>query len=239
MGYNNSNVCNEQSCANCPLKKYSLLDGLSYSELEKLNAARSQLHFQTGEYIFRAGMRSNGLFCLSKGKVKIIDSSVSGNEQILFLHKPVDFLGFCETILNSKFSFTACALEESTVCIIDSNVFHKIINSNIDFANKINQFLALEIKNLNKRIISLTQKHMRARMADSLLTIRNTFGTCQNEQWLNLTLKRRELAAMSNMNTSNAIRVLSDFKSSGLIQVDGKRIRIENVSKLQNISLMG
>ncbi|MDE6403820.1 MAG: helix-turn-helix domain-containing protein, partial [Muribaculaceae bacterium] len=52
-------------------------------------------------------------------------------------------------------------------------------------------------------------------------------------------MAREDLASLSNMTTSNAIRTLSLFVAEKIITVDGRRIRILNEPMLRKISKFG
>jgi CRP-like cAMP-binding protein len=56
---------------------------------------------------------------------------------------------------------------------------------------------------------------------------------------LSIYLSREDLANLSNMTTSNAIRTLSSFASEKIIAIDGKKIKIIELDKLKKISKIG
>ena len=80
---------------------------------------------------------------------------------------------------------------------------------------------------------------MRARLADSLFWVFDTYGTLPDESTLNVSLKRADLAALSNMTTANAIRMLSSFTKENLIEIDQRKIKIKNFKGLREVSLLG
>ena len=87
--------------------------------------------------------------------------------------------------------------------------------------------------------ISLTQKHVRARLAESLLFLKDKYGIEEDGFTLNINPSREDLANMANMTTSNAIRTLSAFASECLIATDGRKIKIIDETRLQDISEKG
>jgi CRP-like cAMP-binding protein len=87
--------------------------------------------------------------------------------------------------------------------------------------------------------VNLTQKHIRGRLAESLLLLLKNYGFEEDGQTLAMLLPREDLANMSNMTTSNAIRTLSQFAQEGLIELDGKRIKITDEKGLEKISRLG
>jgi len=229
----------EVNCMNCRIKRDSLFNDLSFEELTVLNEKRYTMSFKAGEVICKTGSRPLGLFCLTSGKVKISQWGQNGVEQIVALKKPVDFIGFRTVMLDCQSPVSAIALEDSTVCVIDKNDLYKVVQNNNKLAFKFMRYFAGEYKKAESRFVHLTHKHMRARLADTLLHLLNTFGTLDDQGTIDAALKRTELAALSNMSTANAIRFLSVFSKEHLIEIDNRKIKILNLKALENISLLG
>ena len=89
------------------------------------------------------------------------------------------------------------------------------------------------------RLVTLTQKQIRGRLADSLIQLKEKYGVEADGETLNIHLSREDLAALSNMTTSNAIRTLSSFAAEHLISIDGKKIKIIENDELRKVSVMG
>ena len=233
------NLTDHNACMNCRKRNHSLLSDLSQEELELLNKGKHEITYKGGEVICKAGTIPSGLICLKEGKVKIVRTGVNGNEQIIKLKKPVDFLGFNALMSGNHHTNSAVALEDSYVCVIDKNNFLEVIKNNSSFAIKLIRFFAQELNQANKRQLDLTQKHMRSRVADALLQIHDMYGTDQEGDYLNISLKRADLAALANLTTANAIRVLSAFAKEDLIETNRKKIKIHNIKAIREISLSG
>ena len=96
--------------------------------------------------------------------------------------------------------------------------------------------LAIELGKSDSLTVSLTQKHIRGRLAEMLITLKERYGIEKDGYTLSIYLSREELANMSNMTTSNAIRTLSAFASEKIIAIDGRKIKIINEEELKKIS---
>ncbi len=227
------------SCMNCKKKKLSLFSDLKREELEELNADRVSVSFNPGEYIYKQGMRPEHLICLNSGKVKITRLTPLGKVQIVGLNKNVDFLGVNDLICNIPFTNSAVALDYVTTCIIPKSRLDQIIERNPDFTRKMMRMFASETTSTNARLISHTQKHLRGRLADTLIYIHQIFGFVIHTQYLDLDLKRSEIAELSNMDTSNTSRCLSQFANEGIITINGRKIEILDMARLHTISSRG
>lgn len=89
------------------------------------------------------------------------------------------------------------------------------------------------------KIVNLTQKHIRGRLAEALIVLKEHYGFEDDNMTLRIYMAREDLANLSNMTTSNAIRTLSGFVAEKLITVDGRRIRLLNEPMLRKISKFG
>jgi len=224
------------SCLNCNKRYSSLLNNLNNDELKILNKNKYSISYKSGEIICKEGSKPMGLICLSKGKVKIVRRGVNGIEQIVGLKKAGNFIGIRALMGGNSCLASSVALEDSSVCIIKKSDFYKVIKNNESLAFKIMKVLALDLIKSDGRLVNLTQKHVRARLAEALVLINDIYGTDQTTGSLNVVLKRSDLAQLSNMTTSNAIRILSSFNKEDLIEVNHKSIKINDLNVLKKIS---
>ena len=224
------------SCATCKHKTKSLFGDLHKEDLEILDSDRRMHHFKAGEVIFKEGSKPTGLICLKHGMVKITKIGIEGVEQITGLRKPVDFIGYKALIAEKEYANSAVAIEDSSVCIIEKNNFLEVIQRNSSMALKLLKSFANDLIDYDERIVNLTQKHMRGRIAEALLILYDIYGVESDGQTLKAKLKRAEFGALSNMTTSNAIRVLSALSKDGIIQLDKRTIKIIKEPALRGIS---
>ncbi len=217
----------------------SIFSVLTPSEKEEfINNVECNI-IKKGAYIYKEGEDPMGLICLSSGKVKIIKGGVGGREQIVRMAKSIGFIGYRALFAEEKNIASAVAIEESTICIISYQLALKFIRNNSDFALGVIRSLSNELGFSNNRTITLTQKHIRGRLADSLLFLCDTYGFEEDEETIKVYLSREDIASLSNMTASNAIRTLSIFAEEEVIALDGRRIKIKNKDKLKRISNLG
>lgn len=195
--------------------------------------------YKKGEIIFKEGDKPTGSICLAGGKVKIFKEGVGGREQIVRMSSPLGFIGYRALFAEQNYSGSAVALEDSVVCILEKKALYKIMHINVDLTMRLIKKMATELGISNTRTVSLTQKHIRGRLAESLLLLVDTYGLEEDGRTIKAYLSREDLANLSNMTTSNAIRTLSTFASEELIFLDGRKISIMDMKKLEHVSDMG
>jgi CRP-like cAMP-binding protein len=217
----------------------SLFYNLKPREKELMHKNFTCTHYKKGEIIYRDGDTPIALVCLIKGKVKIFKEGVGGRNQIVRMAKPIGFIGYRALLADEKHIASAEALEDCVVGEIESSCLVKILQSNALLCYHILRSIASELGFSNSRTVTLTQKHIRGRLAESLVFLRDTYGLEDDNQTIKVYLSREDLANLSNMTTSNAIRTLSAFSDEGVLELDGRRIKILDSHKLERISDLG
>ncbi len=226
-------------CQKCIDNKESIFKVLSKEEKEFLLDNMSCISYKRNEIIFKEGFNPTGLLTLAKGKVKIFKDGYGSKEQILRLAKQGDFIGYRALFANETYNASAGAFEDSVVCLMERDALYKVIQENSLFAMQIIYFLAKEMGDAESKLVSLTQKHLRGRLAESLIRLAETYGFENDNATIKIQMYREDLANLANMTTSNAIKTLYGFRDEKVIEINGKKIKILDYQKLQRISRLG
>ncbi len=217
----------------------SVFKGLNPGDKEMIDQHHSTVIYKKGQLIIKDGDKARGLIFLVSGKVKVFKIGVGGREQILKMVRQNGIIGYRTLISENTHSVSAEALEDSAICIIEKGILVKLLKKNADLAYKFMKVVTEELVSLGNRTVSLTQKHIRGRVAESLLVLRDTYGLEADGKTIRVSLSREDIANLSNMTTSNAIRTLSNLASEGVIGMEGRRISILNLKNLVRISELG
>ena len=195
--------------------------------------------FKKNETIYCEGETPMHLMCLLSGKVKIYKEGVGGRNQIIRVIKDKEYFAYRAYFANEDFVTAAAAFEPCTICLIPMPVIMHLLKENNDLAMFFIRQLSIDLGIADERTVNLTQKHIRGRLAESLLFLKDTYGLEEDQFTLSIYLSREDLANLSNMTTSNAIRTLSNFAAEKLIAIDGRKIKILEEDKLRKISKIG
>ncbi|MDX1285468.1 MAG: Crp/Fnr family transcriptional regulator [Draconibacterium sp.] len=212
---------------------------LNQEEKEELQHHISLSNYKKNEFVFKEGDKPAGFLLLVDGKVKIFKEGVGGREQIIRMAKPLGIIGYRALMAEENHIATAVTLEESLICTISPDFIVNRALKNSDFSYKIIRKLAKELGVSNARTVTLTQKHIRGRLAESLILLKEKYGFEHDGTTLKVYLSREDIANLSNMTTSNAIRTLSTFASEKVIAIDGRKIKILDAQRLERISKLG
>ena len=130
-------------------------------------------------------------------------------------------------------------MEPSNVYMIKADIFLSILKHNNAFCYRFLEELATDLGMSDERTVNLTQKHIRGRLAEALLMLKKNYGVEEDGATISIYLSREDLANLSNMTTSNAIRTLSTFVNEKVLAVDGRKLKIIDEKRLIRISKMG
>ena len=196
------------------------------------------VQYAKNEVIHFDGEESSHMGMLIRGKIRIYKEGI-GQKQIIRLLKPCDIFGYRACIACGPYNSNASAFEDSVVYRLEREEFVRLVKENGAFCYGVMRMMAQDLAISEIRTVNLTQKHIRGRLAESLLQLVHKYGVEEDGQTLAMLLPREDLANMSNMTTSNAIRTLSQFAQEGLVAINGRRISILNKEEIEKISRLG
>lgn len=223
------------NCTNC-VKRANLFNYLNESELKLLNENRITVKFKPGETIFKQGSASVHAISFNSGLGKIYLEGFNNKNLILKLVKPTEFIAGPGTFVDNMHHYTVSALEESTVCFIDLEVFKQVLRKNGKFAENLVSTISKSVISNFDKFISLTQKHMPGRIADALIYLSEEI---YESNPFTLTISRQEIADFTAMSKESAIRILKQFREEGIIEDTRKEMEIINIEQLRKISELG
>ncbi|MGN0037420.1 MAG: Crp/Fnr family transcriptional regulator [Bacteroidaceae bacterium] len=216
-----------------------LWNPLTEEQRAYLSAHFTIQRYKKNETIYCEGESPTLMMCLLSGKVKIYKDGVGGRSQIIRMVKPKEYFGYRAYFAQEDYVTAAAAFEPSTLCLIPMTVIRELVQQNNNLAQFFIVQLSKDLGVSDARTVNLTQKHIRGRLAESLLFLKENYGLEEDQSTLSIYLSREDLANLSNMTTSNAIRTLSNFANEKLIAIDGRKIKLIDEEKLKKISKIG
>ena len=191
------------------------------------------------EAVYHKGDVPSFMFFLLNGKIKICKEGIGGREQIVRLIKPYTFFGYRSAFADEQHKTTGEAYEPSTIAYLPIDFMKQLIAENGQVGILFIRQLAYALGIADMTTVNMTQKHLRGRLAEALIRLIDNYGYERDGHTLNISTSREDLAKLSNMTTSNAIRTLSSFAGEGLIAIEGKHIAILKEDELAHISYPG
>lgn len=224
-----------QDCKNCVFRNL-LFDSLNKKDYELINNSRIEKFYQNGENIKREGDKFTSFLYLRTGLIKLYKTDKTGKDHILSINKPGDFVSLLHLFSNEFYQYNITAIEETHVCEVEIDAIKHLINTNGEFAMTVIKRMGLIADEVISSRFNKAQLQIRGKVASIILYFSDQI---YNKLSFKLPVTRREIAELIAMSTENVIRTLSEFKTDGLLQLNGKEIEILDYDKLKNISKIG
>ncbi len=229
------NTLSVPSCDDCIINSISVFNKLTIDELNLLNYEKICQIFKKGTIIYNEGSRISGCYCIHEGIIKLFKIGSEGREHIIRFAKKGDIIGYRSLISNDFACHTAKVLEDAKVCFIPGEILFKLLENNSKFALEMLKLSCSELGEANAFITDIAQKTVRERLAEVLIILKDSFGL-DEENHLQIVLTREELGNIIGTATESVIRLLGEFKDHGLIEINGRKIKILDAKALQRIS---
>jgi CRP-like cAMP-binding protein len=214
-------------------KTDKIFDGLSTGDLEFLTASSVTHEYKKGEVIFREGGIPTGIFYLKSGKIKKYKTTSRGQEQIFYICRDGELLGYHALLSEEHYPDSAATIEESRITFIPKDKFLQVVNSSPILSYKLLKALAHEFSVFINGITNLATKSVRERVALNLLILDEKFKSVDKANKVTeINISRGDFANMVGTAKETLVRLLQEFKREGLIASNGRALRILNKKQL-------
>lgn len=217
------------------LSDFKFFKHLNDTEIGKLNYDKTCQNYKKGSVVYREGSRLTGFYCITKGILKIYKTGIDGKEQIIRFVKAGDIVAFRSLLSQELACTTAKVIDDAVLCHIPYQTLLFLLQNNWKFSHWMIQILCRELREANDYITDIAQKTVRERLAEVLLLLKDSFDVDEHNV-LNISLTREELANMVGTATESVIRLLSEFKQDGLIELKGRRVKFLDVNTLRRMA---
>lgn len=219
------------------LQHFRMLDALSESQMQRMDQMTTMLDVPRGQRIYLAGDPSDQIFLLKSGAVRISTSGADGQETILaFLH-PGDLFGELAIVDDGPRDHVASAHEDTVLCAINRDMVVQLVHQVPTLGYQITKLMGLRLRRFRTRVQELLCKGAPERVAQTLLDLATECGVRDaGGVQLKIRLSQSDLGNLVGLARETINIVLQDFRQRGLIEVDGRRIRIVNEDGLRRIA---
>lgn len=214
----------------CDIYNAIVLTGRSFS-----GANTIQVQFRKHEKICRQGDNVSHAIYLVEGTAKLFIEGLNGHNIILYLMKPPAYIGLLSFFESIHYTYSVTAIEDSKVCMVDLEFLKELYLENHEVLLSLNKAFGKSVALIMNKIICLNQKNIRGRIAESLLYLSVFYGS--NNYLLPVT--RKELGEMSAISEENTVRLLTELRKEGIIEITGKEVSIRDKVLLKKISDLG
>jgi len=222
-------------CDKCALETGAIFRYLTRDEVDMINFEKEFRQFRRGDVLYNEGSRISGFYCIHSGIIKVFKTGFDGKEQIIRFAKPGDIIAYRSVLSNEVACTSAKVIEDSQVCFIPAEILISLVKSNSSYAHELLKLACHELGEANSFITDIAQKTVRERLAAILLLLVHDFGL-DEQNYLQISLTREELANIVGTATESVIRLLSEFKADKLVELTGRKIKVLDKKGLEKIS---
>ncbi|HMQ48116.1 MAG TPA: response regulator [Saprospiraceae bacterium] len=200
-----------------------------YEALQKLSDEKKVKSFRKRDTVFEEGDYPRNLYFLKSGQVKVYKTNDDGKEYIIDIVKDGNFFGYLDLIKENQHSESAAAMEDSEIVLIPKEDFFRLLHINRDVASQLIKMLADNVAEKEDQLLRLAYDSVRRRVADAiiLLSEKQTDGK--------ISILRDDLARIVGTAKESVIRMLTEFKEDGYIEIKDGLITIKNIERLKNM----
>lgn len=224
-----------RNCDGCELQS-PLFCFLNDDDRELINKNKITVHFNKGETIRKQGTYMSHVISINSGLAKLYLEGIEQRNAIIRIAKPSNFIGGPGIYLDQRHHFSVSALMNTIVCFIDVTVFKDIIDRNKEFSTEFMKDFSRSTLSVYTRLISLTQKQMPGRMADTLIYL---FEEIFESSKFTMHLSRQDISELSGMSKDSAVKILREFQNDGLINLTDNEMELIDSDALHRISRIG
>lgn len=190
-------------------------------------------NYEKGEIIYKEGEHSNNVYLVYKGKIKSFKIDEFGKELIITVHKDDDFFGLSVSMENAINFETTMAMEPVEVIVLTKKTLRDILENNFKLSLKILQLINENLTEVKDQLLQMAYGSMRRKTANTILKFANKMSY---KPLTSINISRRDLASVAGIATESLIRTLTHFKKEGILEIEGRNIKILDLEKLESIT---
>ncbi len=215
--------------ASC-LQKVPIFSHLSEFDQQKIVDLIKVRKTKKNETIYNAGQPNPYLYVLHEGKIKISRYNENGNEQVIRVLLPGDFVGQ-NALFNNKLSNDfAISIENSVLCVLSGEELKKHMEKHPNISMQIISELTKRLTDAENKMEQFNLSSVEQRLAKSILDL------SKGNHSFTLPISKINWASLLGMSSETLSRKLRDFKENNIIELKGQRgITILSKNYLQNL----
>ena len=222
---------------NWDFNSQSILADLPAGEFASLSAHQSMHTYNKGEIIFHEGAFPVGIFFVVEGMTKKFKMDSEGREQIIYIAGPGELIGYHAILSEDRYPDSAAALERSSILFIPKEDFLEVLAKSNTMSRKLLKTLSHEFMVLINNLTLVARRSVKERLALQLIVLREKDkSNSRGGSAIEINLSRDDLSNLIGTTRENVVRILTQFEKEGILRRKGRKIIVQKVKKLVEIS---
>ncbi|MBP5986309.1 MAG: Crp/Fnr family transcriptional regulator [Azonexus sp.] len=219
------------------LSRIPLFEGLVPEELARMAKGTHQVRLGKGEMLFRQGDACTGFHVVVYGQIKLGISSAQGAEKVVEIIQPGQSFGEAIMLMDKAYFVSAQALSDSLLLHVSKAAIDEELQRDYAFVRKLLAGMSMRLHQLMIDVESYSMHSGTQRVIGYLMHELPEHEHGKDNVVMELVANKGVIASRLNLTQEHFSRILHDLIELGLIVVEGKRIRIPSVPKLQKHQL--
>nr|WP_321230048.1 response regulator [uncultured Psychroserpens sp.] len=190
-------------------------------------------NYKKNDIIYKEGHNSNFIYLITNGAVKCFKFDEKGKELTTALHKEDDLFGYTSFTQNTPYRETATAIKDLEMVGVSKTELKEVLDNNHKLTLEVIQMLTDDLTGVKDQLLQMAYSSVQKKTASTILRFADKINSKPEDP---IKISRNDLASVAGIATETLIRTISDFKKQGLIEMEGRNIRVLNLQKLQDIS---
>jgi len=211
-------------------------DLISKEELDALSENRTHVSYLRGETIFKQGAFAPHVLFVQSGLVKVYLQFGPKKVQNLWIARSGDFLAFSSMFGEKIYHYSAMAMKDAEVLMIDKKSLRNLLKTNSEFGFRITSKNYRSENHLMEIVANLSYKQMRGKLASALIYLSSEAFKYED---VFSYLSRQDIADFASISVESVIKFLKEFEKEEIIGLENKQIKILDSGRLGMISNTG
>jgi len=213
-----------------------LFQNLQVADLKSIREIALDKFYNKGRTVFSEGDKGIGFYVVADGRVKIYKVSIDGKEQILHIYGSGSPFGEVAVFAGKNFPANAETLLKSHLLFFPRAAFVDLISKNPSLSLNMLAMLSMRLRQFTVQVENLSLKEVPGRLASYLIYLAREQGA---EEMVALPLSKGQLASLLGTIPETLSRILAKMSVSGLIAVDGRKIKLLDMLGLADLAENG
>lgn len=220
----------EADCLNCALRTSALFAGLREQDFKCIHDPIDQFALKPGTALYHAGDRSDFMFTVHSGALKLVQYLVDGSQRIVRIARSTDVLGL-EALVEEGYQHAAIALQATVVCRFPTRVVRELERENPALHRELMARWQRALNEADAWLTELSTGTARQRVARLLLRLVRDRESSECQLF-----SREDIGAMLGITTETASRIIAEFKRQSLLVETASNVFLLDIPNLRRIA---
>lgn len=189
-------------------------------------------HFPKDTIIYKEGNNSNYIYLIISGLIKCHKLDEQGKQLTTALYKEDDLFGYTSFTQNLAYQESATAIQKTELVGLSKKALTSVLNKNHKVTLELIELLTGDLAVVKDQLLQMAYSSVSKKTASTILKFAEKLNRKPEEQ---IKISRIDLASVAGIATETLIRTMSNFKKQGIIEIEGRTIRILDINRLQEM----